>query len=130
MKTQPSGLMDLTVDLSLMVLMAGGLVWSRWREHRMTARPVWVEVRRFSFTNWRSSHPIRSNALLIDARDTVFYVYMFQDFAVLEFRHRPDMLSARGLLFAVKTSLGGNTQRLDCPAPIPPKMAYTYTEEY
>lgn len=111
------------LTIGLMVLS----IWIRFSIRRNDG-PMVIELSKFSFTNWMNAHPTNSNRLKLESRDTVFYVYVFDDFTILETRSRSDLIIAKGLLFAVRTDLSGNTLRLDNNAPILPQMAYTYPE--
>ena len=91
---------------------------------------VTVELNSFSFTNWLNAHTCQSNRLRVGGRDTPFYVYAFERYAILDTRNRSDLVTDPNLVFAVKTNLEGNTWRVDNNAPILPKMAYTYQESH
>lgn len=114
----------------LALLIVGLLVLSIWIRFvvRYKNQPMTIVVSKFSFTNWMNAHPTHSNRLTLESRDTVFFVYVFEEFTILDHDKRPDLILSKSLLFAVRTNLNGDTFRLDNNAPILPKMAYTYPE--
>jgi hypothetical protein len=119
---------ELIATALLCLIVAGLAIWIHIGQRFKRTDRVSVELCSFSFTNWLNTHPTRSNLLWVPCHDTPFYVYAFENFAVLDTRERADLVTDRNLVFAVKTNLEGNTWRLDDNAPILPQLAYTYQE--